>query len=222
MNNERYFSNVSSNSLEKFYAFYLQICAGANGDYLNENQIPNFNGRLEFDLSSVLKQEYKLRSYSLDAVSYHFLNEHKEYVDRNDVIDLQYGNDETRRRLAVYCIENAQLSLKLMNNLHCFVNCMEMSRVAGVPFKRLLKSGTKTKVASRLLRKAKSLGYLMPVCAEEKQYQCEGSMIIDPKRGFYADPIVTLDFASYYPSIAIAYNLCYTTLLLSSPKGMQR
>lgn len=34
-----------------------------------------------------------------------------------------------------------------------------------------------------------------------------------PKRGYYTDPIATLDFASLYPSIMMAHNLCYTTLV---------
>jgi DNA polymerase delta subunit 1 len=31
--------------------------------------------------------------------------------------------------------------------------------------------------------------------------------------GFYKTPIATLDFASLYPSIMMAHNLCYTTLV---------
>lgn len=37
--------------------------------------------------------------------------------------------------------------------------------------------------------------------------------MIEPKKGFYKDPIATLDFASLYPSIMMAHNLCYSTLL---------
>jgi len=32
-------------------------------------------------------------------------------------------------------------------------------------------------------------------------------------QGFYKTPVATLDFASLYPSIMMAHNLCYTTLL---------
>ena len=39
----------------------------------------------------------------------------------------------------------------------------------------------------------------------------EGAIVIDPKKGFYKKPIATLDFASLYPSIMMAHNLCYTT-----------
>lgn len=41
----------------------------------------------------------------------------------------------------------------------------------------------------------------------------EGAIVIDPKRGYYKDPIATLDFASLYPSIMMAHNLCYTSLV---------
>ncbi|VDP16862.1 unnamed protein product [Soboliphyme baturini] len=42
-----------------------------------------------------------------------------------------------------------------------------------------------------------------------------GATVIEPLKGFYNRPIATLDFASLYPSIMIAYNLCYTSLILS-------
>jgi DNA polymerase delta subunit 1 len=43
----------------------------------------------------------------------------------------------------------------------------------------------------------------------------EGAIVIEPKRGYYTHPIATLDFASLYPSIMMAHNLCYTTLVPS-------
>ena len=44
----------------------------------------------------------------------------------------------------------------------------------------------------------------------------EGATVIEPKRGFYDAPIATLDFASLYPSIMMAHNLCYTTLIMDN------
>lgn len=37
--------------------------------------------------------------------------------------------------------------------------------------------------------------------------------MIEPKKGYYDVPIATLDFSSLYPSIMMAHNLCYTTLV---------
>ena len=40
-----------------------------------------------------------------------------------------------------------------------------------------------------------------------------GATVIEPLKGYYDTPIATLDFSSLYPSIMMAHNLCYTTLL---------
>ncbi|KAL0005944.1 hypothetical protein SO802_013505 [Lithocarpus litseifolius] len=38
-------------------------------------------------------------------------------------------------------------------------------------------------------------------------------LVMEPESGFYADPVVVLDFRSLYPSMIIAYNLCFSTCL---------
>lgn len=44
--------------------------------------------------------------------------------------------------------------------------------------------------------------------------QCIKIQVLEAKAGFYEKPIATLDFASLYPSIMMAYNLCYSTLVI--------
>ncbi|KAL5072652.1 hypothetical protein RYX36_011636, partial [Vicia faba] len=41
----------------------------------------------------------------------------------------------------------------------------------------------------------------------------EGATVLEARAGFYEKPIATLDFSSLYPSIMMAYNLCYCTLV---------
>ena len=53
----------------------------------------------------------------------------------------------------------------------------------------------------------------MPVHKAEVGDDYEGATVIEPVRGYYSQPIATLDFSSLYPSIMMAHNLCYTTLL---------
>lgn len=67
---------------------------------------------------------------------------------------------------------------------------------------------------SQLLRKARTKNLLLPnVRVEVTDEKYEGAIVIDPKKGFYSEPIATLDFASLYPSIMMAHNLCYSTLV---------
>ena len=67
----------------------------------------------------------------------------------------QHGNDQTRRRLAVYCMKDAILPLRLLEKLMCLINYIEMARVTGVPLSYLLARGQQIKVVSQLLRKVR-------------------------------------------------------------------
>jgi DNA polymerase delta subunit 1 len=174
-------------------------------------------GRIVLDVFPLMQREHKLRSYSLNAVCSHFLGEQKEDVHHSIITELQNGNDDTRRRLAVYCLKDAYLPQRLLDKLMCVINLSEMSRVTGVPFNYLLSRGQQIKVISQLYRKAKCHNLVIPAfktgeaASVEETY--EGATVIEPVRGYYDDPIATLDFASLYPSIMMAHNLCYTTLV---------
>uniref|UniRef100_A0A452TZ16 DNA polymerase n=1 Tax=Ursus maritimus TaxID=29073 RepID=A0A452TZ16_URSMA len=178
-----------------------------------DSKVVSMVGRVQMDMLQVLLREYKLRSYTLNAVSFHFLGEQKEDVQHSIITDLQNGNDQTRRRLAVYCLKDAFLPLRLLERLMVLVNAMEMARVTGVPLGYLLSRGQQVKVVSQLLRQAMREGLLMPVVKTEGGEDYTGATVIEPLKGYYDVPIATLDFSSLYPSIMMAHNLCYTTLL---------
>lgn len=63
-------------------------------------------------------------------------------------------------RLAVYCLKDALLPLRLLDKLMCVINYMEMARVTGVPLSYLLTRGQQIKVVSQLLRKVSHSIYL--------------------------------------------------------------
>ncbi|KAG7443660.1 uncharacterized protein BT62DRAFT_988235 [Guyanagaster necrorhizus] len=172
------------------------------------------DGRLQLDVLQFMQREHKLRSYTLNSVCAQFLGEQKEDVHHSVITELQNGTPESRRRLAVYCLKDAYLPQRLLDKLMCFVNYIEMSRVTGVPFNYLLARGQSIKVLSQLYRKANEEGYVVPALkGEGTDDQYEGATVIEPKKGYYDAPIATLDFSSLYPSIMMAHNLCYTTLL---------
>ncbi|XP_057299818.1 DNA polymerase delta catalytic subunit-like [Hydractinia symbiolongicarpus] len=179
-----------------------------------ENKVINISGTVQFDLLHVLLRDYKLRSYTLNSVSYHFLKEQKEDVQHSIITDLQNGTNQTRRRLAVYCMKDAILPLRLLEKLMCIINYIEMARVTGVPLSYLLSRGQQIKVVSQLLRKSKLQDLILPAQKIDAGDEYEGATVIEPVKGYYNMPIATLDFASLYPSIMMAHNLCYTSLLM--------
>ncbi|KAL5355852.1 DNA polymerase family B-domain-containing protein [Aspergillus floccosus] len=178
-----------------------------------DTKATNTNGRIQLDLLQLVQRDYHLRSYTLNSVSYEFLGEQKEDVHHTMITELHNGTPDSRRRLAVYCLKDAYLPQRLMDKLMCLINYTEMARVTGVPFNFLLSRGQQVKFISQLFRKALEQQLVIPNRKSNEEQDYEGATVIEPVRGYYGVPIATLDFASLYPSIIQAHNLCYTTLL---------
>lgn len=190
-------------------------------------------GRLQIDILEVIRREHKLRSYTLNAVSAKFLDEQKEEVEPSQITPLHHGSSADRSRLAKYCWKDAILPLRLYARLMIGVNAIEMARTTGVPIGFLFNRGQQVKVAALLMRFARPEGLLIPRVEVEHEtmrkgiVSYKGATVIDPVCGFHRTPRPTLDFASLYPSIMQAHNLCYSTLVLrnepkNSPKWINR
>lgn len=185
----------------------------------SENVKTTVHGRCMFDLLPIMRRSQQLSSYSLNAVSAAFLGQQKEDVPHGIITDLQQGSDDDRHRLAVYCLKDAYLPLRLLDKLSYLVNFIEMARVTGVPIDFLIERGQQIKVYSMLLRKCKDASLVVPTLPRSQNNDdagYEGATVIDPMKAYYSVPIATLDFASLYPSIMQAYNLCYSTLVAPS------
>jgi DNA polymerase delta subunit 1 len=179
-----------------------------------DTKATNTNGRLQLDLLQLIQRDHQLRSYTLNSVCSHFLGEQKEDVHYTMITELFNGTPESRRRLALYCLKDAYLPQRLMDKLSCLENYTEMARVTGVPFNYLLSRGQQVKFISQMFRKALEQKLVVPnMRSDSSEDQYEGATVIEPSRGYYDVPIATLDFASLYPSIMQAHNLCYTTLI---------
>lgn len=100
---------------------------------LRELKLININGRMLVDVMQYIKNDFKLRSYSLNFVSYHFLQEYKEEISQKMIRELQNTDEFTRRRLAIYCVKNAHLPIRLMTKLQVVYNMIETCRVCGIP-----------------------------------------------------------------------------------------
>ncbi|KAM0676171.1 hypothetical protein GVAV_000134 [Gurleya vavrai] len=179
----------------------------------------DIDGRLIFDMFHVIRKDFNLRSYTLNSVSIHFLGEQKEDVPYSSIKKLQDGDEETRKRIATYCLKDTMLPLKLFFKLKVLANYSEMSRVTGVPVEYLSSRGQAIKVMSQILRRAKTEDYIVPTLdVFDNDRTFEGGFVMEPIKGFYNNPISVLDFSSLYPSIMISNNLCYTTILGKNDK----
>ncbi len=51
--------------------------------------------------------------------------------------------------------------------------------------------------------------------AAPRKQKFKGATVLEPKKGAYMCPVSGLDFASLYPSIMVAYNLCHSTKVMT-------
>lgn len=183
---------------------------------LYENKDINIEGRIIFDVHDLIRREYSLKSYSLNYVSFEFLKELKDDVHYSIMKSLHYGTNEERRRLANYCLKDSLLPLKLIDKLLLLINYVEMARVTGTPIKFLITRGQQIKVTMQILRQCKVMNLVMPcIKSNGQEANYEGAMVMEPIKGYHKVPIAVLDYQSLYPSLMIAHNICYSTLIRS-------
>ena len=179
----------------------------------NQLKMVPMAGRYVFDLFQDIKREHKLESYSLNSVSKHFLKDQKNDMPVREIFRRYMDGDPSELgEVAAYCIKDTELPHALMKKLFTIENLIEMAKATWVPLSYLSERGQQIKVYSQLSRKARELGFMIPVMqikGTDDKYQ--GATVLEAQTGAYYGPITALDFASLYPSIMCAHNLCYST-----------
>jgi DNA polymerase delta subunit 1 len=190
-----------------------ELSSNAYGN--NEYNYIDFTGRETFDVIEAVRREHKLSSYSLNSVAEHFLKENKVDLPYRELFEiLASGNPEQIAKAATYCIGDADLPLKILLKLNMIPNYVEMAKTTHVPISWLLFRGQQCKVFSLIVKAAMKKGYVIPVYEQNgPTYAFKGAKVLNAYTGLYYDPIAGLDFASLYPSIMIAYNMCYSTFI---------
>lgn len=156
-------------------------------------------------------QMQKFRSYTLNAMSKELLGDEKVDVHFTQIGPLHNGSDKDRARLIYYCCVDTQLPLKILKARMGLVNGIEQARVTGVPIKWIL-GGQGRKTFSNLLRYKLPHEVVPTRSPKMNAVHTKGGLVRKPIVGYYTTPIVTLDFASLYPSIMQAFNICYSTV----------
>jgi len=196
-----------------------KLSSSALGD--NFLQLLPMSGRFIFDLFHEVKKGYKLDSYSLNNVSKLYLGDQKIDMPAKEMFArFVEGDADKLGEVAEYCIKDTLLPHKLMKKLCTLLNLLEMAKATWVPLTFLVERGQQIKVFSQLCKKARELGYMVPTIKHgsipEEPY--EGATVLEAQKGAYYTPITALDFEALYPSIMMAHNLCYSTLVMDDAK----
>ena len=176
-------------------------------------------GRFIFDLFHEVKKGYKLDSYKLDNVSKLYLGDNKIDMPPKEMFARFIEEDPVKlREVAEYCIKDTLLPHRLLSKLSILVNLLEMAKATWVPLCYLVERGQQIKVFSLLTKKAREMGFMVPTISWG-QYSAdgyEGATVLDAQKGAYYTPITALDFEGLYPSIMMAHNLCYSSMVMDS------
>ncbi|XP_072974935.1 DNA polymerase zeta catalytic subunit isoform X1 [Typha angustifolia] len=175
-------------------------------------------GRIVLNLWRLIRTEVKLNMYSVEAVAEEVLRRKIPLIPCR-ILNKWFssGPGRARYRCIEYIMERAKLNLQIVNQLDMINRTSELARVFGIDFFSVLSRGSQFRVESMLLRLAHTQNYLAispgsHQVASQPAMECL-PLVMEPESGFYADPVVVLDFQSLYPSMIIAYNLCFCTCL---------
>lgn len=143
------------------------------------------------------------------------VREYRNELLKSDRYNIEYTIRKALTLTGKYCVQDTLLPIRLCKKLNLVVSMEQMSNVTHVPISYLHTRGQQIKVLSQVYRSAYNNGYIIPNVTKKddgngKSYK--GATVFEANEGFYVY-VGTLDFKSLYPTIMIAYNICYTTIL---------
>jgi len=200
------------------------------------------SGRIAcLDVLPMVRKTYKLDKYNLDFVAQLFLKKGKHDIKAKEMFkiyenleeainDYETLDDYNRNthigqqitekynkavdrttEVMAYCIQDSVLVIELFEKMKIWNDLLELANVVGITITELFISGQQVRCISQIYDLATKYNIVMDMRNMPKMHY-SGGFVFEPKPGLY-DNILCLDFASLYPSIMEAYNICYTTLI---------
>ncbi|MGE0525814.1 MAG: DNA polymerase domain-containing protein [Bdellovibrionales bacterium] len=138
-----------------------------------------------------------------------------------------------RAAVADYCADDAICTTEIDRQRMYTMNHIELGRLCFISMMPLLTQGQQVRIISVILAFIRDSDYIVPyhrpkiVSATDKRKRTKaykGATVVSPFirwfNGYEDGHIIFMDFAGLYPSIIMAFNLCYTTLVL--PGDLER
>ena len=195
-------------------------------------------GRIVLNLWRLFRDELKLTIYTYENVTAHVLGSRAPFFSYqtrtrwwkhgirawNDPAlparEGAVGTGDLQRLLSWY-LGRVRTSLVLIDKLDLIGRTSELARVFGLKFYNVLDRGSQFRVESMMLRVAKPKNFVLASLSPEQRAAQAGMeiipLIMEPLSRMYVDPVIVLDFQSLYPSMMIAYNICYSTCIGKLP-----
>nr|WOZ69457.1 ORF9 DNA polymerase [Ovine gammaherpesvirus 2] len=200
------YSKTKTNSL--FYVYKPQ-----EGNFMRAHSKVKLSGVVVIDMYHICREKLSLSNYKLNTVAKECMGEAKTDVTYKDIPILFRGSSHDRAKLGLYCVQDAVLVLNLLQHFMTHIEITEIAKIANIPPRRVITDGQQIRVFACLLAAAQEQGYILPMPTTGATSGYQGATVINPISGFYNTPVLVVDFASLYPSIIQAHNLCYSTII---------
>jgi len=194
-----------------------QLNTSAYGD--NTMKYLKIYGVTQFDLMFLIKKEHKLESYKLNSVAEHFTGENKDDLSPADLFNFNTSTKDKVSLVVKYCAQDTWLLIELMVKLRIITNMIGMSNITKVPMQYIELRGQQIRVHTQIAYETKKENYLIPTInykprdIDDSEEKFTGATVLEATPGAHFEPIAGLDFASLYPSIMIAHNYDYATIV---------
>jgi len=172
------------------------------------------DGRILTDVWWAVRAEMRPKQETLDYVAKHLLGVGKHELQRRK-IDEEWEAD--RDKVIRYCINDAELSLKILERVRRIEKTLDLAAVSKLPLEDVLHGRTSNLIDSILIRAADRAHVAVPMMKMRggRVEQIEGGYVHSLQPGLY-EWVISLDFRAMYPSLIIENNICFTTV---SPNG---
>ncbi|KAK0531877.1 DNA polymerase zeta [Tilletia horrida] len=175
-------------------------------------------GRHILNIWRLMRGELALNLYTFENVVYHLLHKRVPKFSHATLTHFHISpHVEVFCRPLRYWLERIQLVQDLIESSDLVFRTAEFARVYGIDFFSVINRGSQFKVESVMLRIAKPESFVL-LSPNVKQRESQNAiecfpLVMEPQSAFYKGPLLVLDFQSLYPSLMIAYNICYSTCL---------
>ncbi|CCK72263.1 DNA-directed DNA polymerase KNAG_0J01820 [Huiozyma naganishii CBS 8797] len=176
-------------------------------------------GRHMLNIWRLMRSNLTLTQYTIENIAYHLLHYRLPRYSYKSLTCMWNVNEmvSSLKTVIMYWQTRVRINIEILTKDDFIARTTEFSRLLGIDFHSVYHRGSQYRVESFLRRICGSENFLLLspskiAVKEQKALECV-PLIMEPESAFYKSPLVVLDFQSLYPSVMVAQNYCYSTMI---------